>query len=328
EWCLRVWGEESWLASADARLTETEIQQLPDSASSFANQLGQKFVLLGPARFWAGSDNPGLKSLNPRQERTIEHRFAIGAYELQRKYFLACLADMHISGDNSNPLTPSPEMPETALQMFHVGLYCNWLSAQVGLPESEWCFIPGSRTEEGVANYDEQTRLKDNCVDLLGYRVPSELEWEFACRAGTTSETYFGDTREFSLKFAKLETTQAAPGLTQPIGDDVNSYTLHPCGRLKPNGFGLFDMFGNNMEYAVGQASMTQAPGYESVVGFHFLAPRRRITAAIRKAQRGQGLVEYALLLVLIAIASIAILSTLGTSIGVLYSVSNVFTAP
>jgi len=55
---------------------------------------------------------------------------------------------------------------------------------------------------------------------------------------------------------------------------------------------------------------------------------RRRIATAIRKAQKGQGLVEYALLLVLISIASIAILSTLGTSIGVLYSVSNVFVAP
>lgn len=55
---------------------------------------------------------------------------------------------------------------------------------------------------------------------------------------------------------------------------------------------------------------------------------RRRITAATRKAQQGQGLVEYALLLVLISIASIAILSTLGTGIGVLYSVANVFTAP
>jgi Flp pilus assembly pilin Flp len=55
---------------------------------------------------------------------------------------------------------------------------------------------------------------------------------------------------------------------------------------------------------------------------------RRRITTAIRCAQEGQGLVEYALLLVLIAIASITILSALGSNITILYSVSNVFVAP
>jgi pilus assembly protein Flp/PilA len=51
---------------------------------------------------------------------------------------------------------------------------------------------------------------------------------------------------------------------------------------------------------------------------------RRRITTAIRCAQEGQGLVEYALLLVLIAIACITILSALGNNISILYSASNV----
>ena len=45
---------------------------------------------------------------------------------------------------------------------------------------------------------------------------------------------------------------------------------------------------------------------------------------AVRRVLRGQGLVEYALLLVLIAIAAIAILSALGQNISVLYSASNV----
>lgn len=54
----------------------------------------------------------------------------------------------------------------------------------------------------------------------------------------------------------------------------------------------------------------------------------RWIRDAMRSSQSGQGLVEYALLLVLLSIASIAILSALGSSITVLYSVANVFTAP
>ena len=47
-----------------------------------------------------------------------------------------------------------------------------------------------------------------------------------------------------------------------------------------------------------------------------------------RRVRQGQGLVEYALLLVLITIASIAMLSALGSSISVLYSAANVMTAP
>lgn len=50
----------------------------------------------------------------------------------------------------------------------------------------------------------------------------------------------------------------------------------------------------------------------------------RWLRRAIRRVLRGQGLVEYALLIVLISIASVAILSALGSNISVLYSASNV----
>ena len=50
----------------------------------------------------------------------------------------------------------------------------------------------------------------------------------------------------------------------------------------------------------------------------------KRLRRAIRRVLRGQGRVEYALLIVLLSIASIAILSALGSNIGVLYSASNV----
>jgi Flp pilus assembly pilin Flp len=54
----------------------------------------------------------------------------------------------------------------------------------------------------------------------------------------------------------------------------------------------------------------------------------RRLRQTTRRAQQGQGLVEYALIIVLISIAAIAILSSLGSSISVLYSAANVMTAP
>ena len=54
----------------------------------------------------------------------------------------------------------------------------------------------------------------------------------------------------------------------------------------------------------------------------------RWLGKARRRVQRGQGLVEYALLIVLISIASVVILSALGSNITILYSVANVLSSP
>jgi hypothetical protein len=69
--------------------------------------------------------------------------------------------------------------------------------------------------------------------DRFGYRLPTEAEWEYACRAGSVSDFFFGSDLPQSYAWYM----------------DNSGGASHPAGRLLPNGFGLYDMVGNVSEW-------------------------------------------------------------------------------
>jgi formylglycine-generating enzyme required for sulfatase activity len=249
EWLLRQWKEDAWLKKTNqawagdqqqqlARLEGIQ-QELKKETSNpqhrwYVNGQGQTLVVIpGPVEFWMGSppseEGRGgtvSKYDELRHWQRIGRSFAIASKEVTVEQFFRFRKDHPIS----RPHAPSDDCPVNNVSWYDAAAYCNWLSEQEGIPKEQWCYEANA---EG--KYDQGMKPAANYLHRTGYRLPTEAEWEFACRAGATTRYSFGESEELLPKYAWYEKNWQGK--------------LRPVGSLKPNDLGLFDMHGNDWEW-------------------------------------------------------------------------------
>ncbi|MEM6752115.1 MAG: SUMF1/EgtB/PvdO family nonheme iron enzyme [Cyanobacteria bacterium P01_C01_bin.38] len=106
------------------------------------------------------------------------------------------------------------------------------------------CFKGENRPVEQISWYD----AIEFCARLSKatgkkYRLPSEAEWEYACRAGTTTPFHYGETIT-----SKLANYEAIKTYSSEVLGNYRQQTI-PVGQFPPNAFGLYDMHGNVWEW-------------------------------------------------------------------------------
>jgi formylglycine-generating enzyme required for sulfatase activity len=189
-------------------------------------------VLKGPHDFLMGSPlrewerNGGLDGTHERRHRRrIPRTFAIGMHEITVEQFRRFRSTYR----KDLPAADTSHLPATQVTWYDATAFCNWLSEQAGIPRDQWCYDPDATFGDGM-------RLVPDAVRRTGYRLPTEAEWEYACRAGTDTVRYFGEGDGHLSRYCRY-------------AEEISGVELLPVASLRPNPFGLFDTLGNAAEW-------------------------------------------------------------------------------
>lgn len=193
--------------------------------SAVQTQAADAFVLIRGGTFDMGSPfSEHRREKDERRHRVTLNPFYMGVHEVTQKEYRELMGNdpSQFKGD---------DLPVENVSWHDAVAYCNARSAAEGLAPAY--VISG--------NGDERSVVWNRDAD--GYRLPTEAEWEYACRAGTT--TPFSTGENVTVDQANYYGTYPYDGY--PSGQ-YRSRTV-PVGSFAPNQWGLYDMHGNVWEW-------------------------------------------------------------------------------
>ena len=210
----------SWAKVSKEQTAEAKKLGVP---VAFANSAGVKFVLIPPGQFMMGSadDEVGrYKVEGPQHKVKIARAFYIAIHQVTQGQWKAVMGATPWKGKSN-----AKDGPDNAV---------NYV-----------CF-------NDVMAFCAKLGKKDG----KSYRLPTEAEWEYACRAGTTTRYFYGDdpgAKKLRQYAWYLDNDWSKHELRHP----------HKVGVYKPNGWGIYDMLGNVWELCMD----AMYPNYEGAPG-------------------------------------------------------------
>jgi formylglycine-generating enzyme required for sulfatase activity len=262
-----------------ALLGQTAVQS-ETAVRPFSGPEGHQMVIIPGGEFTMGSPvrERGRSGVETPHRVRIARSFAIATKEVtneQFKRFLETVPDYASQwkaattsrfGDppRYSAYSRTPDSPQVAVSWYDAARYCNWLSERAGLPKNQWIYPEIIDSQEGI-------ELPPDYLHRTGFRLPTEAEWEYAARAGTTTSRHFGDDDTDLAKYAWFD-------------GNTKRERAYPVGQLLPNQWGLFDMLGNVWEWTLDRRQ--QYPDGSSVT-MDAEDTRLRISNDVARTRRG-----------------------------------------
>jgi serine/threonine protein kinase/formylglycine-generating enzyme required for sulfatase activity len=219
-WTLRTWQKNQIVTEIDTKLKNS----LPKKGRNwFVNSQGQAFAVIdGPVEFLMG----GKTERTEPKKVTLSHRFAVATHEVTVAQFQTFRSDHQHLGQG----VPKPDCSVNMVTWYDAVAYCNWLSEEEGIHKDQWCYEKNDKGE-----YAEGMKIPADYLERTGYRLPTEQEWEFVCRANSMSTYGFGEPVELLTSYGWYVKNAESQ--------------MWPVGTKLPNGLGMFDMHGNAFEW-------------------------------------------------------------------------------